>query len=133
MKPKAIFFLGAILTLSAVFAASNAMADSKKWRANNHTDKNVKVYWTAAGCAGTEPQCGSGAENNLPYVCKVVKLKPGESASYKFKGGTSKRQKKVCVMNKNSEGARHHMNETSDRKKNGIRLTEGGSAEWYDD
>ncbi len=120
-----------VVGICAVLLAlsSTAYGSSKKWRAHNNTDKTVKVFWTAAGCAGQKAHC---VEMRLiPYVCKAKILQPGESDYYKFKDGTSRREKKACRMD--GEKTVRKRKETHHRKKNGIRLDDEGAVEWYYD
>lgn len=117
------------LCLVLVFA-NPTFAKSKKWRANNHTNFTVKVYWTAAGCAGTADRCDGKAD--VMFVCKDKKLSSGEETHYKFEDGTSDRKKQVCALNQGNVSS--IIRSTTQRKKNGIRHNNADSApEWYDD
>ena len=129
MKLKTVFFLGAIGILSlSLLPGPVSAGDSKKWRANNHSEITVKVIWTASGCAGVTNECDKSG--NVEYVCKSKKLKPGEKASYKFDDGTSERKKRVCAL----EGKKKSlMGNTGNRTKNGIRLDDNDVLEWYND
>jgi hypothetical protein len=90
----------------------------------------VKVFWTATGCGGTSSNCAKSG--TVGFVCKHEIIHPDGSDEYKFNDGTSNREKKVCAM----EGpGMMNMRSTSDRKTNGIRVTDpkSGIAEWFDD
>jgi hypothetical protein len=142
MKPfhnlKALPMLACTLGVIALSASNLAFADSKKWRANNNTDKGpmpmtVKVFWTADGCAGVKPRCEK-SDGDVLTVCKTEILQPGESAHYNFNDGTSNRKKQVCTTESDAGEARRIIRATSDRKRNGIRHNDKDSApEWYDD
>ena len=117
--------LAALLMLS-----STAYGDSKKWRANNNSDQTVKVYWVAAGCAGVKPSCKDKADP-IGVVCKTKILQPGESSFYKFKDGTSGREKLACRAD--GDRSLRELDTTRDRKQNGIRIDGVGAAQWYHD
>ena len=124
---------GRVFWVVGIFAAllmlsSTAYGDSKKWRANNNSDQTVKVYWTAAGCAGAKPHCDAD-RHAVNYVCKTKILQPGESSYYKFKDGTSDYKKKACRMD--GDYTKRELDATTDRKRNGIRIDNAGAAQWY--
>jgi len=103
------------------------LADSKAWRANNHSNSKVKVFWTADGCLGVKPVCSG--DYSLTSVCKTEILNPGQSAQYNFPTGTDYKKKSVCRMDNHKKA----MGDTSDRKWNGIRINSKGAPEWYDE
>ncbi|HBC08230.1 MAG TPA: hypothetical protein DC046_11725 [Rhodospirillaceae bacterium] len=108
-----IFTTALAFVLGIVFLAGAAQADSKKWRANNHTDYSVNVYWIATGCAGMEYPCDDG--DLMQLVCKKKKLSKGEETSYEFEDSTSDRKKKACNTDLNGS-----LTGTDDRKANEI-------------
>ncbi|HBC08231.1 MAG TPA: hypothetical protein DC046_11730 [Rhodospirillaceae bacterium] len=109
-----------------------AQADSKKWRANNHTSYNVKVFWTAQGCAGVEYPCAI-KDNNLYEVCETKTLNPGDEKDYTFPDGTSSRKKRACNkdVTPGSDGA--NLTSTDDRKANEIYAKSDGSVYWVNE
>ncbi|MEE4376565.1 MAG: hypothetical protein V2J55_03515, partial [Candidatus Competibacteraceae bacterium] len=58
MKKKILISILTFFTLMSLIPVSQA-GKSKPWRANNHTDQDVKVFWEADGCAGVKPHCDS--------------------------------------------------------------------------
>jgi hypothetical protein len=126
-KPRALLCLLLVATFSA---AGNAQADSKKWRANNHSDEYVRVFWTAAGCAGVKDNCRTG---QVDYVCAVKELNQGEETHYKFNDGSSNRKKGVCALDTGGTWGGTSVSWTDHRKTNGIRCPDKNTCEWYDD
>jgi hypothetical protein len=115
------------LCLGLLLTSGYVHADSKKWRANNHSDYTVKVFWIAAGCAGARKKCDES--ENQGIVCKSKILHPGESSDYNFPDGTSDRRKAVCAVDYD-----HRYDDTIHRKKNGIRNKgDNGEVEWFYD
>ncbi|MEE4379822.1 MAG: hypothetical protein V2J55_20225 [Candidatus Competibacteraceae bacterium] len=126
-----LIVLGATLLLNTSIAYSK----SKPWRANNHSDQDIKVFWTAAGCSGVKPLCYSHDEGNnnsnglgnVNFVCKTKILQPGEKSEYKFPDGTSNREKGACTVDKKG-----YTSWTERRKRNGIKV-DGDRVIWYAD
>jgi hypothetical protein len=85
----------AVVAAMATAAPTTLSAKSKFF---NAIDSKVDVRWVAIGCGGIETTC-----DGVPYVfiCKRKTLKPGESGSYSYKGGTSKRE--VAAINCNTD------------------------------
>lgn len=126
---KADALAGALLALTLGFQA-DALADSKKWRANNHSDYRVKVFWTAAGCGLVKDNCRAG---QVDYVCAAKILDPGEGTHYKFNDGSSDRKKGACALDTGGTWGGSSMTWTDRRKHNGIRCSDENSCEWFDD
>lgn len=124
----AIAIMG-VTALSLGLLVNPAVASSKKWRANNNTDVKVKVFWAAAGCAGVKSACDG---SNVTFVCKSKTLNPGDSSSYKFPDGTSARGKGVC-RKEGTSSQKDHIDWVQNRTKNGIRLKDNGSPEFYNE
>ncbi len=127
-KRKSILALAGVLALSFGFSDA-AFAKSKKWRANNNTDQSVKVFWSAAGCAGVKTACDG---STVAFVCKSKSLSPGQSSSYKFPDGTSNRGKGVCRKN-GTNSQKDHIDWVQKRTKNGIKLNDSGSPVFYNE
>lgn len=118
-----------LIALVIVLAAPPADAGkSKKWMANNNSDKTVKVFWISDDCDGVEPRCKRGESEDA--VCKAEILEPGQSASHRFEAGGSRPRKKVCRTD--GKARKRVLDSTINRTKNGIRMV-NGKAEWYDE
>ncbi|MDD5387780.1 MAG: hypothetical protein PHD37_00425 [Gallionellaceae bacterium] len=66
--------------LLAGLAAGGALANHDVG-VNNTMKEAIRVYWTAAGCAGVS--------DGRTFVCMAQDVSPGQSASYGYKAGTS--------------------------------------------
>ena len=90
-----------ILGLSGLFLPFSVEAGSKVY---NGSDREIEVFFIAAGCAGIKPlklSCSSGGL--LDVVCKKARVGPGEETKYFFKALTSNRQVAVYWCEGNSE------------------------------
>jgi hypothetical protein len=117
-----ITLLATALCLALVYPQT-VLADSKKWRANNHTRESVVVVWTAKGCGGSTDRC-----DGRSFVCHSTKIAPGTHAVYHFQDGSSDRKKLVCIKQGNGWSK---TDDTGKRKKNGIKLNAQGDPVWY--
>ncbi|HBC08232.1 MAG TPA: hypothetical protein DC046_11735 [Rhodospirillaceae bacterium] len=110
-----------------IFAAPTVtQADSKKWRANNHTDENVKVLFRATGCAGVKEGCDG---NDKTLVCASKNLSPGEETSYEFEDSTSSRSKEACLRDRDKS----NWAVTDDRKANELYLNDSKLLKWVNE
>ena len=100
-----------IAALAAACAAPTALSAKSKFY--NAIDSKVDVRWVAIGCGGIETTC-----DGVPYVfiCKRKTLAPGESGSYSYKGGTSKREVAAIDCKTNDDDASNTGNKGSKKR-----------------
>lgn len=119
-----------MLTLSASIAISGtAFADT--WPAHNHTDFDVKVYWTASGCTEIARHCNTH-ESKIFNVCHQEILKPDDSVRYSYNADVNKHKLLTCALDQGDLSS--ILRATAHKKHNHIWHSDiDGSPEWSDD
>lgn len=116
------FFLFIPFALAATYAVQADIY--KSWRAANHSEKTVKVFWMALGCTKVEFGCHN--HEVFRTVCETKDLEKNELASYEFHNGTKFHKK--CACEKDNLNSRLEC--TTTRIRNSINVHKNGVVDW---